>query len=109
MARVSKFEIVLHPAELAELERNPSGPVGYRILAEAGRVVARGARIRAPIRTGHLYDSIGWERGVDAQGQFVKVYAEWYDVFLEKPARQMHRARRTLRNAMHDVPRIIGG
>jgi Bacteriophage HK97-gp10, putative tail-component len=106
---MAKFTIILNQAEIADLERNPAGPVGTRVLEEAGRIVTRGAHIRAPVDTGRLYDSIGYERGVDGTGQYVRVYAIWYDRFLEKPARQMKRAKRTLRTALRDLPRIIGG
>jgi len=113
----SKFFIELHPWEIEDLLRNPGGPVAGRMLEEAGRVVTRGARIRAPVAQGYiapgrpapgfLYNSIGFEHGADAAGAYIDIYAAWYDRFLEKPAKQIPRARRTLRNALHDLPRII--
>jgi Bacteriophage HK97-gp10, putative tail-component len=106
---MAKYTIVLHPAELAEFQHDPNGQVGRTVLEEAGRIVARGARIRVPVDTGRLYDSIGYERGADAAGLYVKVYAQWYDRFLEKPARQMKHAHRSLRSAVRDLPSIIRG
>ncbi len=113
----SKFVIELHPAEIENQLRNPAGPVAMRMLEEAGRVVTRGARNRAPIAQGYispsrppagsLYDSISFTHGEDAAGLYIDINAAWYDRFLEKPARQIPRARRTLRNALRDLPRII--
>ncbi len=116
MPAPSKFVIELHPAEIHNLLRNPAGPVARKMLEEAGRVVTRGARIRAPVASyiapgrpppGSLHDSIGFTHGEDAAGLYIDIHAMWYDLFLEKPARQIKRARRTLRNALHDIPRII--
>jgi hypothetical protein len=112
----SKFVIELHPAEIHDLLYNPRGPVATRMLEEAGRVVTRGARIRAPVAAyiapgrpppGSLFDSIGFTHGEDAAGLYIDIHAMWYDLFLEKPARQMHHAKRTLRTALRDLPRII--
>jgi Bacteriophage HK97-gp10, putative tail-component len=105
----SRFEIHLNEADLAAFQHDPNGAVAMRVLSEAGRIVTRAAVIRAPVDTGRLQGSIGWEHGQDGQGPFVRVYAEWYDVFLEKPARQMKRAHRTLRTAIRQLPRVIGG
>jgi hypothetical protein len=54
-----------------------------------------------------LYDSIGFTHGADGGGLYIDIHAVWYDRFLEKPARQISRARRTLKNALRDLPRII--
>ena len=115
--RESNFIIELHPLEIENLLRSPAGPVAMRMLEEAGRVVTRSARARAPVAQGYiapdrpppgsLHDSIGFTHGSDALGLYIDIHAMWYDAFLEKPARQIRRAQRTLRNALHDLPRII--
>lgn len=107
MPFAGEYEVHLNEFAIAELFRNPRGPVMLGILVEAGPIVARGARIRAPIRTGRLFDSISWESGEDSMSLYVSVYALFYDRFLEKPARQLKRARRPLRTALRDIPRIL--
>lgn len=104
---LSKFTIVLNPAEIEQLTNSPDGEVATKILSEGAQIVVRGAHIRAPIRTGKLYDSIGWQPGHDGDGLFVEIYAEFYDKFLERPAKQIKHAKRTLRNAVRDLPRIL--
>jgi Bacteriophage HK97-gp10, putative tail-component len=106
---MARYTIVINQAAMAEFQRDPNGEIGQTVLEEAGQIVARGARIRVPIDTGRLYDSIGYERGADEAGIFVKIYAQWYDRFLEKPAKQMRHAHRSLRSAVRDLPSIIAG
>lgn len=113
---LSKFTIELDEAAIKDLVTNPHGLVATRVLTEAATVVTRSAKNRAPIADftgvnqpppGTLYDSIAWDMGSDEEGLYARVHAIYYDVFLEKPARQMTRAKRTLRNALHDMPRIL--
>ena len=86
---------------------DPHGEVQRKLLSRVGEIVKRDARIRAPVLTGRLFDSIAYQVGSDGQGGYVDISAEWYDVFLEKPARQLHRPRRTLRNALHAIPKLL--
>ena len=113
---LSKFTIELDQAAIKDLVTNPHGLVATRVLTEAAVIVTRSAKIRAPIADftgvnqpppGTLYDSIAWDIGSDEEGLYATIHAIYYDIFLEKPARQMKRPKRTLRNALHDMPRIL--
>jgi hypothetical protein len=112
----SPFTIVLDEAAIRELTESPRGPVATRMLDEAARIITRSARIHAPVADymppgrpppGSLFNSIGYEIGEDTQGLYAEIYANFYDRFLEKPAKQIRRPRRTLRNAVRQMPRIL--
>src|SRR5258708_33793905 len=84
MPAPSKFVIELHPAEIHNLLHNPAGPVARKMLEEAGRVVPRGARIRAPaaryISPGRPpprspHDSIGFTHAGDHAGPYSEIHA----------------------------------
>lgn len=101
----SGFRLDFNDHELRNLLENPNGLTGRRMLARAGETVARGARSRSSknILTGRMYDSVGWRYGHDIQGLYVDVYTIWYAKFLDKPAKQIRRANRFLRNALRDI------
>lgn len=101
------FLIKLDETAIRELTHDPRSEVARRMLASAGDIVERGARRRVPVRTGHLYDSVGHVLGSDATGPYARVYADWYDTFLEKPAKQIRHARRSLRSALRDIPKLL--
>lgn len=101
------FILFMDDAAIYEFLHNPRGEVAQWVLGACGPIVARGARRRVPVDTGRLYDSVGWEHGSDTGGPFVKVYADFYDRFLEKPAKQIPRARRSLRSALRDIPKLL--
>ena len=113
---LSKFTIDLNEAAIHDLVENPHGLVATRVLVEAATVVTRSAKIRAPIAEymppsqpppGTLYDSIAYDIGDDEEGLYARIHAVFYDTFLEKPAKQVRHPKRTLRNALHDMPRIL--
>lgn len=70
------------------------------ISAAVGPRIVRAAQMRAPVRTGRLLDSIGYTTGEDAGGGFTQIHAIFYDIFQERPAKQIRHARRTLIDAM---------
>jgi hypothetical protein len=104
---MSDFTVVLNRPAIDYMTHDPRSELIRPLLEVSGEVVDRGAQRRVPVRTGALYDSVGLVFGEDEHGAYARVQAAWYDVFLEKPARQMKRARRSLRTALRDVPRIL--
>ena len=102
------FQVFVNEAAIRLLTRDPRSETVRPLLDVTGNIVERGAKRRVPVRTGTLYDSVTWNSGQDEHGVYAAVWAEWYDVFLEKPARQMKRARRSLRTALRDIPRLLG-
>lgn len=99
--------VVLNEPAIAHMTRDPRSEMIRPLLEVTGEVAERGARRRVPVRTGALYDSVGLVFGSDQDGAYARVQAAWYDVFLEKPAKQMKRARRSLRTALRDIPRLL--
>jgi hypothetical protein len=104
---VSDFRVVLNEPAIAYMTRDPRSEMLRPLLQVTGEVVDRGTQRRVPVRTGNLYDSVALVFGEDEHGAYARIQAAWYDVFLEKPARQMKRARRSLRTALRDIPRIL--
>ena len=104
---MSDFKVILNQPAIEYLTHDPRSELIRPLLAVSSEVVDRGAKRRVPVRTGALYDSIAVEFGEDEHGAYARVKAAWYDVFLEKPARQMKRARRSLRTALRDIPRLL--
>jgi hypothetical protein len=104
---VSDFKVVLNQPAIEHLTRDPRSELIRPLLEVTGEVVDRGAQRRVPVRTGALYDSVALVFGEDEHGAYARIQAAWYDVFLEKPAKQMKRARRSLRTALRDIPRIL--
>jgi hypothetical protein len=98
--------VVIDEAQVAKLAE-PGTPLTVALLSAAAPIVARGARRRVPVLSGDLYDSVGWTLGADQMGPYGRVYADWYDRFLEKPAKQIPRARRSLRTALRDIPKLL--
>ena len=101
------LRVVLNEPAIVHLTRDPRSHLIRPLLEVSGEVTERGAKRRVPVRTGALYDSVALELGEDEHGAYAKVKAAWYDVFLEKPAKQMKRARRSLRTALRDIPRLL--
>lgn len=101
------IRVTLNEPAIAGLARDPRGETVRPLLEVTGEVTERGARRRVPVRTGALYDSVALAFGTDQDGAYARVQAAWYDVFLEKPAKQMKRARRSLRTALRDIPRLL--
>ena len=101
------IHVVLNEAAIAHLARDPRSGVIRPLLEVTGEVTERGAKRRVPVLTGALYDSVALVYGEDQEGAYARVQAAWYDVFLEKPAKQMKRARRSLRTALRDIPRLL--
>lgn len=104
---MSDFTVILNRPAIEHLTRDPRSEMIRPLLTVTGEVVDRGAQRRVPVRTGALYDSVALEFGEDEHGAYARIQAAWYDVFLEKPARQMSRARRSLRTALRDIPRLL--
>jgi hypothetical protein len=104
---VADAKVVINYPAVEYLTKDPRSELIRPLLEVTGEVVDRGAQRRVPVRTGALYDSVQLEFGEDEHGAYAKVKAAWYDVFLEKPARQMKRARRSLRTALRDIPRLL--
>jgi hypothetical protein len=101
------IRVVLNEPAIAHMVHDPRSHLIRPLLEVTGEVTERGARRRVPVATGHLYDSVALVFGEDEHGAYARVQAAWYDVFLEKPARQMKRARRSLRTALRDIPRLL--
>lgn len=99
-------KIVLDQAQIDRMGE-PGSLAGMAIVTSSAHIVARGARRRVPVLTGALYDSVEAEVGADEKGLYGRVYAAWYDKFLEGPAKQVHRARRSLRTALRDIPKLL--
>ena len=79
----------------------------------AGPRLAEAARSRAPVYTGPddaahppgvLRSSIGFRAAPDGG---TEIFAVWYDLFLELPARQIPTPIRTLEQALGDLPAIL--
>lgn len=79
----------------------------------AGPRVAETARRNAPVYAGPdsaehvpgvLRNSIGWRMAPDGG---TEIFAAWYDLFLELPARQIPVPIRTLEQALGDLPAIL--
>jgi hypothetical protein len=104
---VSDFTVVLNEPAIRYMTADPRSELIRPLLEVTGEVVDRGSQRRVPVRTGALYDSVALVFGEDEHGAYARIQAAWYDVFLEKPARQMKRARRSLRTALRDIPRIL--
>ena len=104
---MADLTVVLNRPAIEYLTHDPRSDLIRPLLQVSGEVVDRGAQRRVPVRTGALYNSVALEFGEDEHGAYAKVKAAWYDVFLEKPARQMKRARRSLRTALRDIPRLL--
>ena len=101
---MADFYVVLDDFEIALFEAQ----CGEEISAIIGPAVAAGAKRRALVRTGDLQDSIGWGHGHGRDGGFTEVHAIWYDLFQERPARQIRKATRALIDAMeHDIPKLL--
>lgn len=78
------------------------------VFAVVGFYAVAGAQRRAPVRTGKLRSSIRWRRYPGKNGGVGRLSAIWYDLFLERPAKQIHTPRRTLIDAIsEDVPKVI--
>ena len=92
--------IVLDDAAISEHLRGKAMEIGNIV----GAIVARGARNRAPVRTGTLVNSIGYRVAADGT---TDVFAQWYDRFLELPAKQIPVARKTLTDSLQDIPKIL--
>ena len=92
--------IVLDDIAISEHLRGKAVEIGHIV----GPIVAKGARSRAPVRTGTLLDSIGYRVAADGT---TDVYAQWYDRFLELPARQIPHAQKTLVDSLQDIPKIL--
>lgn len=101
------FRVVLNEPAIRYMTTDPRSEVIRPLLDVAGEVTERGARRRVPVDTGALYDSVELTISADEHGAYARVSALWYDRFLEKPARQMKRARRSLRTALRDIPRLM--
>jgi hypothetical protein len=101
------IRVVLNEPAIAYLTHDPRSDLVRPLLEVAGEIAERGTRRRVPVRTGALYDSVGLVISSDQDGAYARVQAAWYDVFLEKPAKQMKRARRSMRTALRDIPRIL--
>lgn len=99
--------VVLNEPAIRYMARDPRSETLRPLLKVTGEVVERGAKRRVPVRTGTLYDSVAVVYGEDEHTAYARIQAAWYDVFLEKPAKQMHRARRSLRTALRDIPRLL--
>jgi|HubBroStandDraft_2_1064218.scaffolds.fasta_scaffold35482_2 hypothetical protein len=81
---------------------------GEEISSIIGPIIKKGARRRALVRTGKLLDSIDWSHQTGPGGGFTEVHAVWYDLFQERPAKQIHHATRALIDAMNeDVPKLL--
>lgn len=101
---MAEFKVILDHAEIDFFEQ----ACGAEISAIVGPIVARGAKIRALKRTGELKRSIGWSHVVTPMGGFTEVHAVFYDLFQERPAKQIRKATRALIDAMHqDVPKLL--
>jgi hypothetical protein len=84
------------------------GPVTEEIALTAGAAIAAGAKRRAPVRTGRLRDSIAVHVVAGDDGPFTVVSAIFYDLFQERPARQVREPARPLIDAMHhDMPKLL--
>jgi hypothetical protein len=94
------FEVVVDDLALREFLHAEVAPALSEIV---GPKIAAAARSRAPHRSGRLLGSIGWA----AEDGATQVYAVFYDLFLERPARQIGAAQRTLIDAMDDVPSLL--
>lgn len=92
--------VVLDDAAIAAHLRARAMEVGH----VAGAAVAAAARGRAPVLTGRLRDSIGYRVAADGT---TEVYAQWYDRFLEMPARQIPVARKTLVDSLAGIPKVL--
>ena len=101
------FLIELDEAGLHDLLNSPHSTVVLKMLDRVGVIVKQAARIRVPILTGNLYDKMEYHVGDDATSAYVIIGTDFYDRFLEKPAKQIPRARRTLRNAVRTIPKLL--
>lgn len=99
--------VVLNQAAIEYMTRDPRSGLIRPLLEVTGEVVDRGAQRRVPVRSGDLFDSVALVLGEDEHGAYARIQAAWYDLFLEKPAKQMKRARRSLRTALRDIPRLL--
>lgn len=99
--------MVLNYPAIEHLTRDPRSELIRPLLNVTGEVVDRGAQRRVPVLTGDLYRSVALVFGEDEHGAYARIQAAWYDLFLEKPAKQIHRARRSLRTALRDIPRLL--
>ena len=101
------FILKLDEYAIRDLLMSPHSTVTIGMLTRAGVIVKQAARIRVPIFTGNLYDKLEYHLGDDAVSAYVDVGTDFYDRFLEKPAKQMPRAWRTLRNAARSIPKLL--
>jgi hypothetical protein len=96
--------VVMNDAEVDLFEQD----CGEEISAIIGPIVKKGARARALVRTGKLLDSIDWSHQNGPGGGFTEVHAVWYDLFQERPAKQIRHATRALIDAMEqDMPKLL--
>lgn len=101
--------VIVDDLAIEEFIRTEAGPA---IARAAGPAIAARARSAAPVYRGDdrehapglLRDSIGWRDTVDGG---TEVYAAWYDIFLELPARQILTPIRTLEQALGDIPPVL--
>jgi hypothetical protein len=87
--------------EFIDTEVNPA------ITASVGPLVTRSAKARALVRTGNLRDSIDWSERTDNGTGFTEIHAIFYDLFQERPARQIAHATRALEDALQDIPPVL--
>ncbi|MDQ2873978.1 MAG: hypothetical protein M3Y33_03840 [Actinomycetota bacterium] len=101
---MADFRVELHTAEILIFGEE----VGEDISRVIGPVLQAGAKGRAPRLTGRLIDSISWRHVPGPGGGQTQLSAIWYDLFLERPAKQIHTPRRTLMDALEfDLPKLI--
>lgn len=97
------FTIVVNVPEVTVFTEE----LGAEIAAIIGPAMYKGARARAPVRTGKLLDDIEWRYVPGPGGGQVELSTVWYDLFLELPAKQIKTPIRTLIGALDDIPRLL--
>lgn len=71
---------------------SPDGPVMRQLLPQLGAELVRRAYVLCPKRSGDTAKTIRIsELSADTRGPFVRVGADYVGLFLEHPAKQMHR------------------
>lgn len=87
-----------------EFMRDPNGPVLRELLPRLGEQVAARAKTLCPRDTGITAASIRVFRlDADIDGPYVLIGAGYVGVFLEHPAKQMHRPHRFLSDAVRQI------
>lgn len=102
--------VVVDELAVAAFIRTEVDPALARL---AGPELAGKARRSAPVYSGPasgehvpgvLRDSVGWRMAPDGG---TEIFAAWYDLFLELPARQIPVPVRTLEQALGDLPAVL--